>query len=142
MKYQTKPEPVEAIQWTGDNIEEISAFLREKPIIQRSEKLLQLARGYCAKPSNWIVKPLDNRYCVYTDAVFATKFEGIARPDIAALRDSERIDHLEKLIRHCPHTFFYWNDDKDAEEPVGFSISVEGCERTQVAVLTTTLSLL
>lgn len=46
----------------------------------------------------------------------------------AAAKDAARVDHLEELIRNCPHAEFFFSDDGADEKPLGFSIEVDGCE--------------
>lgn len=54
--------------------------------------------------------------------------------EVARLReDGAMLTFLEKLISHCPHAEFYFTDDPDEESPLGFSITIEGCEKTQVS---------
>lgn len=50
-----------------------------------------------------------------------------------ARKDSAIVDHLERLIKACPHTRFHWTDDADEEMPLGFSVTIEGCETSQVS---------
>lgn len=42
--------------------------------------------------------------------------------------DKARLNYVGELIRHCPHTEFYWTDDEDDEKPLGFSIENSGCD--------------
>lgn len=42
-------------------------------------------------------------------------------------KDSERLSWLAELFEHCPHAVISYNEDPDADEPVGWSIFVSGC---------------
>lgn len=46
-------------------------------------------------------------------------------------RDGERLNHLEELIRQCPHAEFDYSDDPDEDKPQGYSISVDGCDPSE-----------
>lgn len=53
--------------------------------------------------------------------------------ELAALReDKARLDHLENLIRQCPHAEFDFSDDPDEDKLQGFSICVDGCDPSEV----------
>jgi hypothetical protein len=64
----------------------------------------------------------------YAEWCRSDKTERSLRAQLAAHPDTVRVEHLQELIRHCPHTRFGFNDDEDAESPIGFSITTEGCE--------------
>lgn len=42
--------------------------------------------------------------------------------------DTERLDSLAKLYKACPHAIMTWNDDPETPGPVGYSISIDGCD--------------
>lgn len=53
------------------------------------------------------------------------------------MSDSKRLDYLQKLLMQCPHTEILFNDDPDQDEPpVGFTIRVEGCEKSETTAQT------
>lgn len=55
---------------------------------------------------------------------------------IDQITDTQRIDYLAALLEHCPHAEIFHNADKDAEEPIGWTIRVEGCEKSEVTAAT------
>jgi hypothetical protein len=46
----------------------------------------------------------------------------------AEITDTQRIDYLAALLENCPHAEIIHNDDPAAEEFVGWTIRVEGCQ--------------
>ncbi|MFN2347140.1 MAG: hypothetical protein ABR616_15685 [Dermatophilaceae bacterium] len=84
MRYRSKPSEVEAIQWTGDNLEEIEAFgvkfkytvMWIHPLRIRAGK--EGAQGYVDVPvGHWVVRQpgdLTDHWPV-EDAYFAAKYE-------------------------------------------------------------------
>ena len=47
------------------------------------------------------------------------------------ITDADRINALENLLTNCPHAQLRFNADEDADERVGFTVRVEGCQRTE-----------
>lgn len=82
MKYRVKPAIVEAIQWTGENIEEVKEFCGEFFSCEFD--------GICAVHSPWgryfaatgdyIVKNENNEFHAYSADVFDRDFEEFVRP--------------------------------------------------------------
>lgn len=54
----------------------------------------------------------------------------LERENITLREDKHRLDHLEDLIRQCPHAVFDFSDDPDEDKHQGFSIEVDGCDPT------------
>lgn len=48
-----------------------------------------------------------------------------------AFNDSDRVEALESLLTNCPHAKIIYNDDPDRDDPVGWTLRVEGCETTE-----------
>ncbi len=49
------------------------------------------------------------------------------------INDTHRLDHLASLIEHCPHVEIAFNDDPEDEQlRLGWTIIVEGCERSEI----------
>lgn len=47
-----------------------------------------------------------------------------------------RTDWLADLLKNCPHAEIIYNEDADADEPVGYTIRVESCSRMVVTAPT------
>lgn len=92
MKFQKKPIEVEAIQWTGDNLEDVYQFMGEDRKVKewkgrgRFDGLQQYVRGegvflqthsgiVKAHVGNWIIKGVDGEYYPCPDAVFKETYE-------------------------------------------------------------------
>lgn len=91
--YVRKPEPIQAIQWTGDNLEEIRRFIgyeKLNPIACDSDRLidgtLELIIGTSSgwdessvrcKQYGYIVKLADGGICIWTREGFESAFEEI-----------------------------------------------------------------
>lgn len=78
--------------------------------------------------------------CIHAPKAKASFLANAADLDAAAeeletlTKDGERLDHLEELIRQCPHAEFDYCDDDDERKPLGFSITLEGCSGKEVSV--------
>ena len=91
--YVRKPEPIQAIQWTGDNLEEIRSFIgyeKLNPIACDSDRLidgtLELIIGTSTgwyeslvrcKQYGYIIKLADGGICIWTREDFESAFEEI-----------------------------------------------------------------
>lgn len=97
--YQTKPQPIEAIQWTGDNIEEVREFLGKPHFFDTSEKWLSgypegyavysvdtgMGSWYYIDEGYWIVRWADmhspDKYMTFDDYTFQQQYEVAPEPD-------------------------------------------------------------
>jgi len=55
-KYQTKPRTVEAVQWTGDNLEEVREVFPDVEFTPRADGLLAAFGSIMIFPLWWFVK--------------------------------------------------------------------------------------
>lgn len=80
MYYIKKPIPVEAIQWTGDNFDEIHNFIRNKPVVITTfnELIISTLEGEMKAPiGSWIIRgPLGEYYPCRKD-VFEITYEPV-----------------------------------------------------------------
>jgi hypothetical protein len=55
-------------------------------------------------------------------------------PECGGFSDSRRLDHLDELLRNCPHAQITFCDDPDEVEAhaLGWGIRVEGCQTSEV----------
>ena len=98
MRYRSKPQEVEAIQWTGDNLDEIEAFgvkfrysvLWQEPFMFKAGK--DGAQGYVDVPVGyWIVRQpgdLSDHWPV-EDSYFRSKYE-VCEPSATMRERSSR----------------------------------------------------
>lgn len=52
------------------------------------------------------------------------------------ITDTHRLDYIAALLEHCPHAEIFHNDDKDVDEPIGWTIRVVGCEKSEITAPT------
>jgi hypothetical protein len=64
----------------------------------------------------------------YDGGDLAEIIRDLKRAKEEAERDAQRLNGLESLIKACPHSVITYNDDPDMDEPIGYSISIDGCE--------------
>ncbi len=55
---------------------------------------------------------------------------------IKGIADTQRLDYLAALLQHCPHAELIFCDEPDADEPLGWTIRIEGCEKSEVTAPT------
>lgn len=75
MKYQRKPitfEPVEAIQWTGNNFDELQAFILTDSHSHFNENLL-----YHMEIGDYLVKDNEGDFSLYMNGMFEEVFDKI-----------------------------------------------------------------
>ena len=84
MRYRSKPQEVEAVQWTGDNLEEVESFGVEFRYAARWNDPLKIKAGKDGEQEmvpvpvgNWIVRQPDDRtdHWPVNPDYFATKYE-------------------------------------------------------------------
>lgn len=101
-RYKTKPCVIEAIQWTGDNVEEIKEYIGKSflgdPIIGSSHNhsilILTLEGIMCASENDYIIKGLGGEFYPCKPDVFEKKYKLITEPqqdDISTLQNWEEI---------------------------------------------------
>lgn len=78
MLYIKKPIPVEAIQWTGENFEEIKEFMRDVHIFMttREELVIPTLEGDMkALPGSYIIKGVKGEYYPCRRDIFEETYE-------------------------------------------------------------------
>lgn len=91
MRYQTKPFQIDAVQWTGTNVDELAAFagsnFRQIPEDARtyptgSAEILDYIQStwILVFDGNWIIKGSKGEFYPCDDEVFRSKYEPV--PDV------------------------------------------------------------
>lgn len=73
MKFVKKPIPIDAVQWTGYNFDEISNFMGDNnPVIDRSNNLFihTLEGEMKAVPGSWIIRGPKGEYYPCREDIF------------------------------------------------------------------------
>ena len=80
MYYVKKPIPVEAIQWTGDNFDEIHNFIIDEPIVITTfnEIIISTLEGEMKAPiGSWIIRGPKGEYYPCRRDIFEETYERI-----------------------------------------------------------------
>ena len=80
MKYRKKPVVIDAIQWTGDNVEEIDDFINEDGIfVRRSDRLFieTLVGTHTASKGDFIIKGIKGEFCPCKPDIFEKTYEPV-----------------------------------------------------------------
>ena len=93
MKFKKKPVVIDAIQWTGENGEEVRTFIGEKDCIvpidsptplQFAYMTLKTPEGHMnAQRGDWIIKDVDGGFYHCEEEIFTMTYEPIV--DLGAL---------------------------------------------------------
>lgn len=77
MKFRKKPIEIEAIQWTGGNLEEIGAFMPEAAYTVSGERLTiaTLEGAHLASVGDWIIRGVHGEYYPCKPDIFAKTYE-------------------------------------------------------------------
>ena len=77
MKFRKKPIEIEAMQWTGGNLEEIGAFMPEAAYTVSGERLTiaTLEGAHLASLGDWIIKGVHGEYYPCKPDIFAKTYE-------------------------------------------------------------------
>ena len=80
MKFRKKPVEIEAIQWTGDNIDEISKFMNYK--LHDYDKfnglhIYTLEGRYKASINDWIIKGIVGEFYPCKPDIFENTYEKV-----------------------------------------------------------------
>ena len=85
MKYRKKPVVVEAVQWTGNNVEEISVFTdafcdwRYENDVKRL--FIETLEGTMkATPGDWIIRGVNGEYYPCKPDIFEKTYEILEKP--------------------------------------------------------------
>ena len=78
-KYRKKPVVIEACQWTGDNVEEISEFMGESAMTQTEEelKIFTLEGTMTASNGDFIIKGIEGEFYPCKPDIFANTYEEV-----------------------------------------------------------------
>lgn len=95
MKFRKKPVVIEAVQWTGDNIEEIGEFLAgvhwatagRNPVIPTREGDMTVS------PNDWIIKGVAGEFYPCKPDIFAATYD----PEAPASKG--HADNIAKIVR-------------------------------------------
>lgn len=78
MKYKTKPCEIEAIQWTGNNLDEIIDFVKDDSWFWLKDLYIHTLEGDMkANVGDYIIKGLRGEYYPCKPDVFVKKYEVI-----------------------------------------------------------------
>ena len=89
MKYVKKPIPIEAIQWTGKNYDEIQNFMGEThPIFDGSNNLFihTLEGDMCAEPGSYIICGPMGEYYPCREDIFKSTYTPVTEVTITCNR--------------------------------------------------------
>lgn len=84
MKYVHKPTCVDAIQWKGDNFEEVKKFAGEFVIYDEETHMLQtrlLEGDLSVEIGKYLIKGVDGQYYPCSEEVFSASYEPSTVPD-------------------------------------------------------------
>lgn len=82
-KYRKKPLVIEAIQWTGDNWEEVKAFCLTAYILEGSHCVSTLEGPLTLSVNDWIIMGIKHEFYPCKPDIFAATYEPV--PDYRAI---------------------------------------------------------
>ena len=118
MKYVKKPIPIEAIQWTGDNFDEIYNFMNDcHPFIDPSNNLYikTLEGDMLAEPYSYIIKGVEGEFYPCRGDIFEKTYVKLnerltmcpqCRRDFSSTQINIFYDELNKKYKYwniCPY---------------------------------------
>lgn len=82
MKYRKKPVEIEAIQWTGNNLKEVEAFVvnakgRQFDTVGESLFIHTLEGSMRTKPGDYIIKGVENEFYPCNESIFRITYEQV-----------------------------------------------------------------
>jgi len=81
MKFRKKPVVIEAVEWTGENHDEIHAFAGHHVRIIGPHAMCQTLEGaMTAVPGNWIIKGIKGEFYPCRADIFALTYEPVEEP--------------------------------------------------------------
>jgi len=97
MKFRKKPVVIEAIQWTGDNVEEIGEFLGmvHWATSGRNAVIPTLEGDMVASPNDWIIKGVKGEFYPCKPDIFAATYE----PEDARQAFPGHADNIAKITQ-------------------------------------------
>lgn len=98
MKFRKKPVTIEAVQWTGDNVEEIGEFLAgvHWATAGHNAVIPTLEGDMAASPNDWIIKGVKGEFYPCKPDVFEATYEAVDNPDGVG---HQRINDIAMIIR-------------------------------------------
>ena len=118
MRFRTRSQEVEAVQWTGDNLEEVRAFIGE-------------GRDFSNDPlGDWIIKGVQGEFYPCKPDIFALTYEP-ARPECGCFQcwegwahSFDPPKHLDRMLtcdecgnKRCPHATDHNNPCTRSNDP-------------------------
>ena len=93
MRYRKRPVEVEAVQWTGDNYEEVEAFLGDSlypPIVRTSALRVKTLEGsLLASKGDWLIRGIKGEFYPCKPDIFEQTYEPVLS-GTESLRDAVR----------------------------------------------------
>ena len=78
MKYRKKPVVIEAVQWTGENTEELHNFLGYFILDGLGFLVIQSLEGdHLASPNDWIIKGVKGEFYACKPDIFELTYEKV-----------------------------------------------------------------
>ncbi len=90
MKFRKKPVVVEAVQWTGENLKEVTAFTGQHPsadkwtwkeyesvVVELGLKIFTLEGSHMASVGDWIIKGVKGEFYPCKPDIFDATYEPV-----------------------------------------------------------------
>lgn len=78
MRFRKKPVVIEAVQWTGENTDEMWAFAGANVSCGLPEILVHTLEGtMCGLPGDWIIKGVKGEFYPCKPDIFAATYEAV-----------------------------------------------------------------
>ena len=104
MKFRKKPVVIEAVQWTGRNVEEIGKFLKG-PVMGRGNdstiSICTLEGEMIAQPGDWIIKGVKGEFYPCKPDIFAATYEPVDDDSAPPAREETK---FPAPFEGCDHT--------------------------------------
>ena len=114
MKYIKKPIPIEAIQWMGDNVEEILKFMsNNRPLFNElNEIIIRTPEGKMTAPvGSYIIKDIDNQFYPCRKKVFENLYTKIYEHNVTCRQCNKNFVSLNTNIFYdeLNKKYKYWD---------------------------------
>ena len=77
-QYTKKPVQIEAVQWTGDNLEEVEIFTHSKAFIKCGQLIIPTLEGtHIASVGDYIIKGVKGEFYPCKPDIFAETYEEV-----------------------------------------------------------------
>lgn len=125
MKFRKKPVVIDAIQWTGDNIEEIGEFLAgvHWATAGRNAVIPTREGDMAASPNDWIIKGVAGEFYPCKPDIFAATYE----PEDARQTFPGHADTIEKITQIINERF---RPDSINVEVAGETYNIEASSKS------------